>query len=317
MRKSIIFTMVILLNTVLISIPCLAEVEEPSKWFGRPFKKLWTAVLGLESQVNELKGVNEALLSRIDNLEAQNETLQSDLADAKDDISSLQSELSTALADISANASAIDSNTTAITDLQTDVEEQQQLTSYMSVNTETNEVFFTGANVYVQNGSGATDGTPDGLGNLIIGYNEMRSDGTDDRRTGSHCLVVGSENNFTSYGGIVVGYQNEISETYASVSGGSGNTADGQNSSISGGSDITISGFEDWAAGGIEDTLTQLNIIESGIVTISGIALNLNGSPIRLNGGGRPAAGVGHQVNVDPNVGIGSIVNGAPSVFIP
>ena len=47
-----------------------------------------------------------------------------------------------------------------------------------------NEITFSGVNVHVVNGTGTTDGTVNGLGNLIVGYNELR--GTGDARTGSH-----------------------------------------------------------------------------------------------------------------------------------
>ena len=61
------------------------------------------------------------------------------------------------------------------------------------------EVVITGANLRIVNGLGATDCTdaqdnpipdcPNGLGNLIVGYNEPR--GFEDVRTGSHNVVVG------------------------------------------------------------------------------------------------------------------------------
>ena len=57
------------------------------------------------------------------------------------------------------------------------------LASYLSVNTGTNAVVFSGANVYVQNGSGGTSGI-NGLGNLIVGYDESNND----LRGGSHNL---------------------------------------------------------------------------------------------------------------------------------
>jgi hypothetical protein len=67
-------------------------------------------------------------------------------------------------------------------------------------------VIFTGANVHIRSGSDSTDdnGALKGLGNLIVGYNEERSSIND--RTGSHNIVVGAKNNFSSYGGLVVGY---------------------------------------------------------------------------------------------------------------
>ena len=42
-----------------------------------------------------------------------------------------------------------------------------------------------------------------GLGNLVIGYNELRGAGDD--RSGSHNLVIGSRNNYSSHGGLVGG----------------------------------------------------------------------------------------------------------------
>src|SRR6266446_10701760 len=59
-----------------------------------------------------------------------------------------------------------------------------------------NEVVITGANLRIVNGLGATE-TTNGLGNLIVGYNEERGGG-DDRRTGSHDIVLGVNNNFSS-----------------------------------------------------------------------------------------------------------------------
>src|SRR5215471_19962358 len=55
------------------------------------------------------------------------------------------------------------------------------------------EVTITGANLRIVNGLGATD-TINGLGNLIVSYNEPRGAG-EDRRTGSHNVIVGEENN--------------------------------------------------------------------------------------------------------------------------
>ena len=90
-----------------------------------------------------------------------------------------------------------------------------------------NDISITGANLWIKSGSGATDGggTVNGLGNLIVGYNEARGAGDD--RTGSHNLIIGSQNNYASFGGLVAGYLNTVSGTYSSVSGGNGNTASG------------------------------------------------------------------------------------------
>jgi hypothetical protein len=79
---------------------------------------------------------------------------------------------------------------------------------------------------------GATD-TTNGLGNLIVGYNEPR-EGEENIRTGSHHVVVGKQHQFSSVGGLVVGLQNEIRGAFASVSGGVHNTAAGEHASIGG-----------------------------------------------------------------------------------
>jgi hypothetical protein len=115
-----------------------------------------------------------------------------------------------------------------------------------------NKLTITRANLHVVNGLGATN-TTNGLGNLIVGYNELRSDGTD-RRTGSHNVVVGSLHNFSSFGGLVAGHGNEISAMFASVTGGQGNIASGWFSSISGGNANTADGVSASISGGLGNT---------------------------------------------------------------
>jgi hypothetical protein len=79
-----------------------------------------------------------------------------------------------------------------------------EIATYMSVDTETHAVNFTGANVYIRSGSGATDGPVNGLGNLVVGYSED-APYFDERkplakRNGSHNLVVGGGASYTSFG---------------------------------------------------------------------------------------------------------------------
>jgi hypothetical protein len=81
-----------------------------------------------------------------------------------------------------------------------------------------NDITISGANLYVNSGAGATDAPVNGLGNLIIGYNEPRGGGAD--RSGSHNLVVGRGNNYASYGGFVVGLQATSSTPFSSATGG-------------------------------------------------------------------------------------------------
>jgi hypothetical protein len=100
-------------------------------------------------------------------------------------------------------------------------------------------IVFDDVNVQIVNGTDFTNGAPNGTGNLIIGYNAIRNEGNAtepcpsdleteiycNRRIGSHMLVIGDYNNYTSFGGLVVGYRNETAAAYASVSGGYLNTA--------------------------------------------------------------------------------------------
>jgi len=94
-----------------------------------------------------------------------------------------------------------------------------------------------GANLQIVDGSGETSGAVNGRGNLFIGYDEQDND----TQTGSHNLILGSTNSFTSYGGLVAGRSNNISARFASVTGGSGNTASGAYSVVSGGRGNTAS----------------------------------------------------------------------------
>ncbi|MBV9486724.1 MAG: hypothetical protein JO246_11780 [Frankiaceae bacterium] len=116
-----------------------------------------------------------------------------------------------------------------------------------------------GENVQVVNGTG-DETVVNGLGNLILGYNN-NPDALD--RTGSHNLVVGDDNGYSSYGGIVAGYGNLISGIYASASGGFGNSASGEYASVSGGTDneasgrwSTVIGGDNNIASGIEASIT-------------------------------------------------------------
>ena len=79
------------------------------------------------------------------------------------------------------------------------------------------EVTSTGANLRILNGLQATE-TTNGLGNLLVGDNELR--GATDVRTGSHHSIVGVQHNCTSFGGLVVGHAHAMRGQYAVVRGG-------------------------------------------------------------------------------------------------
>jgi len=117
-----------------------------------------------------------------------------------------------------------------------------------------------GVNVQIVNGLGVTN-TTNGLGNLIVGYNEPS--GAADR-TGSHCIVGGVDNNYSSCGGLVVGRGNSVSAEYASVSGGAYSVASGEASSVSGGLNNLASGEASSVSGGRDNTSGGLITSVSG-----------------------------------------------------
>jgi hypothetical protein len=143
---------------------------------------------------------------------------------------------------------------------------------------EKNEIFITGANLHIVNGLGSTDcgelegepipDCPNGLGNLIVGYNESRVPitGEEDIRTGSHNVVVGQQHNFSRFGGLVVGNFNTISGDFAVVSGGGNNTASGFRAAVSGGESNTASGGLSSVSGGRGNTASEeVDVVSGGI----------------------------------------------------
>jgi hypothetical protein len=114
------------------------------------------------------------------------------------------------------------------------------------------DVYLTGANLHLENGLGSTR-TKNGLGNLIVGYNELEGLTAADR-AGSHNLVVGPGHGYVSYGGLIAGCWNYVSGPSTSISGGFWNTASGEWSSVSGGEHNTASGERSSVSGGQYNT---------------------------------------------------------------
>ena len=122
---------------------------------------------------------------------------------------------------------------------------------------------FRGVNVQIVNGTGETQ-TVNGTGNLIVGYNRPNTNGfacslgvtesatvclanggvwAQSHKGGSHNIVGGDFNNYSSWGGLVFGQENALSAPYASVLGGARNRAAGSFASIVGGTYNTASGI--------------------------------------------------------------------------
>ncbi len=116
-----------------------------------------------------------------------------------------------------------------LADLQVQIATLQDLLQHFSRNGD--EITISGANLKIVNGSGSTDGTVNGLGNLIVGYNEQGSPVPG----GSHNIVLGMYQNYASYGGFLAGFSNIVTAPFGSVCGGQGNTVSGFAATISGG----------------------------------------------------------------------------------
>jgi hypothetical protein len=164
-------------------------------------------------------------------------------------------------------------------------------------------ITFKGANIHIVSGSGATDdnipigGTPTGLGNLIIGYDEVFV-GQVVNRGGAHNLVIGMEHNFTSsaWGGLIAGVANTISAEGASVTGGGSNTASGGEASVSGGELNTASGDGASVSGG------ALNTASGGGSSVSGGRGNTaSGEGASVSGGVNNTASGGNTVVIGGN----------------
>ena len=131
------------------------------------------------------------------------------------------------------------------------------LANYVSVDPSTlndlvgPHVIFTGANVHIRNGIGG-NGSTNGLGNLIVGYNE-----TSRVQCSGTAHTISSWANTTAIRRTVAWWSdihNDISGPYASVSGGTNNTASGIAASVSGGRDNTASGIAASVSGGASNT---------------------------------------------------------------
>jgi len=155
------------------------------------------------------------------------------------------------LTDLIAQITAL---TATVTSLQAEVESLQAdsvagLSGVLSVGTDNQgntAAVFSGVNLHVNNASGDTD-TVNGLGNLIVGYDEettntwetcadgFYSDQTlcesngeiwaASHKSGSHNLIVGRRHNYSQAGGMLAGASNNVLASYSTVIGGWFNTA--------------------------------------------------------------------------------------------
>jgi cell division protein FtsB len=235
-----------------------------------------TPIATPQSQIDSLQTTVASLQNQVSSLQKSYTTLQSE-------VSALQNEL-TAARSVLAQVSSLQTNNTRlqgqVSDLQHELSEARSvlaLAPYVSVDRNPEigvigpNIIFSGANIHIVSGSGATDDNLSkgksltGLGNLIIGYNEdpaeptLRFGGTPlgpGDRGGSHNLVIGRGHTFTknAFGGLVAGEVNKIGNSEATILGGGNNTASGVAASVLGGTSNTASGVAASVVGGIENS---------------------------------------------------------------
>jgi hypothetical protein len=220
--------------------------------------------------------------------------------------------------------------TNRILDLEAALENVLALNGVISLETHNSvpTVRLTGVNLQIVNGTNRTEAI-NGSGNLIIGYDEPNtivnelvcsqatanngariSDAAgclaaggvfaNQHKSGSHNLVLGSQNNYSSAAGIVAGRANFINEIYASNLGGVANIASGRFSVIVAGSENRT--FEASAAvlGGAANSASGRNSTVSGGsgnlasevgATVSGGSRNIaSASQSSVSGGTRNTA---------------------------
>jgi hypothetical protein len=159
---------------------------------------------------------------------------------------------------------------------------------------------FTGVNLQVVSGSGATNGAVNGVGNLVLGYDENPAGRA---QTGSHDLILGQRQAFTGYGELVGGYNDAATGAYASVLGVN-STASGSYSSVTGGNANVASATGASISGGLYNKATTSyssigggcsNLAGTGTVSLSSTCTNTSSYPhsfASVSGGtGNTAAG--------------------------
>jgi len=207
------------------------------------------------------------------------------------------------------------------------------LASYLTVETDNqgNPVaIFSSINVHVNNGTGTTSSI-NGLGNLIVGYDENTNDLQEEcslgiyqdqttcetnneiwaltHKSGSHNIVVNSGHNYSRAGGLIAGINNSLLNDNSSVTGGENNRATNLSSSISGGEFNRASGEYSSVSGGSFNTSSGPSSSVSGGTFNLASRSNTSVSGGRLNSASANRASVSGG-NSNTASGIASSVSG-------
>ena len=209
----------------------------------------------------------------------------------------------------------IDSEATARAAFDNTLAPVMALAPYVKVDTGTindligPHVIFTGVNLHIRSGEATGNSyVQNGLGNLVVGYNEPSDSSFPAERGGSHNVVVGPNHRYNFGVGLIVGGASRLGNDGASVSGGFMNTASGLFSSAGAGLRNEASGEFASVAGGAD------NIATGNTAAVSGGQLNQATADLSAVSGGFNNVASG----VFSTVGGGSgLVNAVPFTFVP
>ena len=229
-----------------------------------------------QTQIDSLQTTVASLQNQVSSLQTSNTTLQSEVAALQHELTAAQSVLAQ-VSSLQTSNTTLQSEVAALQHELTAARPVLALAPYVSIDRNPEigvigpNIVFSGANIHIVSGSGATDDNLSkgesltGLGNLIIGYDEdpadpaLRFGGTPlgpGDRGGSHNLVIGRGHTFTTaaFGGLVAGEVNKISDSESSILGGANNTASGVAASVLGGVSNTASGVAASVLGGLDNS---------------------------------------------------------------
>ena len=255
-----------------------ADVELASS-SSSSMKRLSEAVAEMRGEMAALRKTNAALSERVDRLRVENAEQAKQLADMQAGVGAGTLDRVLALERRNATWDTVMS-------LDTD----RDLLTVVGA-----DMLIAAGNLYVRNGMNASTSSepPNGLGNIIIGYDEDSGVDAPDVKTGSHNLIIGPFHSYTSYGGIVAGSDNAVTGLSASVIGGIGNVAQGDGSAVCGGSQGLAQGPTSSVSGGF------MNLASGESSSVSGGVSNLaSGDQSSVSGGsGNQAGGTASAVS--------------------
>ena len=219
----------------------------------------------LEERLRALEQQNTDLEARLARLEAESATttwvdqnyvdstaFADESAETATRLQLVEANLAATSTDVSVLRESVDGLQATVDEFQRGFDYYEDLSGLLIADLESASITIEGANLHLRSGTGHSDdlGSPVGLGNLIIGYDEPSAGSA---KTGSHNIIVGPEHSYSGYGAIVVGEGHTSSAGYATVVGGLHGSAEGEWSTVVGGSTNSASGAGSVATGGYQN----------------------------------------------------------------